>query len=114
MAASTTKSVKKSATSDSKEKELANDKDECGIWGKILTKDGIHYEICDNWNQSKCAGNGTEVYEFISSNVQTHWFCNSCNAGTCHMVKEVKRLHEKLEKIESLVTIQKDENKKGI
>jgi len=114
MAASTGKSVKKSATSESKEKELAKDKDEYGICEKVVTKDGIQCEICDDWTHSKCAGIGAEVYEFISSNEQTHWFCNSCNAGTSHMIKEMKRLKEKVDKIESLVTKQKEENKEEI
>ena len=106
------KSVKK--TSEVKEKEIDNEKDECTECGKKVTKDGIQCEICDKWNHSKCAGIKPEVYEFISSNVQTHWFCSNCNEGTGKMIKEIKRLQERVENIESQIAKQKEESKKEI
>ena len=91
-----------------------NEKDECGICGKNVTNDGIQCEICDKWNHSKCAGITSVADEFISSSDQTHWFCSSCNAGTGQMIKEMKRLQDKVEKFESLIVKQTEENKKEI
>jgi len=68
---------KKGAASELKKIEIAYEKDECVSCGKNVTRDGIQWEICDKWNHSKCVGITAEAYEFISSNVQTHWYCNS-------------------------------------
>lgn len=111
-ATTSSKIVKKS--SEVKEKEIDNEKDECTECGKKVTKDGIQCEICDKWNHSKCASIKAEVYDFISSNVQTHWFCSNCNEGTGKMIKEIKRLQEKVENIESQIVKQKEESKKEI
>ena len=111
-AIASSKIVKK--TSEAKEKEIDNENDECTECGKKVTKDGIQCEICDRWNHSKCAGIKAEVYEFISSNVQTHWFCRNCNESTGKMIKEIKRLQERVENIESQVIKQKEDSKKEI
>jgi PHD-finger len=112
MATGVSKTQKKVAVSETKEKELTIEKDECRVCGKNVIKDGIQCEICDEWNHSKCAGITAEAYEFISSNDQTHWYCNSCNKGTSLMIKEMKRLQEKVQNFELLLVKHKEESKK--
>lgn len=106
------KIVKK--TSEAKEKEIDNEKDECTECGKNVTKDGIQCEICDRWNHSKCAGIKAEVYEFISSSAQIHWFCSKCNEGTGKMIKEIKRLQERVETLNHKLSSKRKKVKKKL
>jgi len=98
-----------------KDKEAFSEKDECGICDKSVgSKDSIQCEICDKWHHSKCVGINTEVYEFISANEQTHWFCKGCNSGTGQIIKEIKRLQEKIDCFEQTYIKQKAEGKKEL
>ena len=107
------KKQSKGSTSEAKEREKFDEKEECGICDKCVGgKDGIQCEICDKWHHSKCVGIAAEVYEFISTNDQTHWFCKGCNSGAGHMIKEIKRLQEKVEGFELILVKQKEEERK--
>jgi len=85
----------------------------CGVCNKAVgSKDGIQCEICDRWHHSKCVGISSEVYEFVSTSEQTHWFCQVCNAGVGNWLKDTKSLQEKVDIIEKLVEKHRDEGRK--
>lgn len=76
----------------------------CGLCHKSVGgKEGIQCEMCDKWTHSKCANISAEVYEFMSTNNQIHWFCHACNPGVGKIIKELNRIQEKMSTFESQI-----------
>jgi hypothetical protein len=90
-------------------------KDElCGVCNKTVGKDGIQCEICEIWSHSKCVDIASEVYEFISKNDQMHWYCLGCNASASQLIKQLKKIQDKIENVEQSFTKHKEEVGKEI
>jgi hypothetical protein len=90
-------------------------KDDCVICSKTVgAKDGIQCEICDKWQHAKCAGIAIEMYQYISDNQQIHWFCQGCNAGVGQLIKDLKKVQDKISNIEREVDKIREEEHRDI
>mgnify|MGYP003513751958 FL=1 len=62
----------------------------------------------------KCTGITGEVYEFISTNQQIHWFCLGCNSADGRIINDIMRLHDHITAIENHVERKHNEINKEI
>jgi septal ring factor EnvC (AmiA/AmiB activator) len=87
-----------------------NKKDElCGVCSKTVGKDGIQCEICEKWSHPACVDIAKEVYDSVSKNSQMHWYCMGCNAGASQMIKQLKKIQDRIETIDESFSKHKDE-----
>ena len=85
-------------------------KDElCGVCNKTVGKEGIQCEICEKWSHPACVDIPKDVYDTISKNEQMHWYCMGCNAGASQMIKQLKKIQDRMETIKESFNKHKDE-----
>jgi hypothetical protein len=72
----------------------------CGHCEKAVTKEGIQCDICDGWWHPLCAGIKSEICEFLGQNKQVHWYCIKCNSGVGTLIKEIKKMQDRLLAVE--------------
>jgi hypothetical protein len=84
----------------------------CGVCNKTVDKEGIQCEICEKWSHPACVDISKDVYDTISRNDQMHWYCMGCNAGASQMIKQLKKIEDRMETIEESFNKHKDDVKK--
>ena len=80
-----------------------------GVCIKIVDKEGIQCEICEKWSHPACVDIPKDVYETISKNDQMHWNCMGCNAGASQMIKQLKQIQDRMERVEDAFNKHKEE-----
>lgn len=79
---------------------------ECGKCGKGVKGEGVACDVCGNWFHVDCAGLDKDDYRLLHSVAKKqknsiHWFCEGCNIRTLDMMKvlrEVQLREDRLEK----------------
>lgn len=82
---------------------------ECGKCGKGVKGEGAACDVCGNWFHVDCAGLDKDEYRLLQSIAKKqknekssiHWFCEGCNIRTLDMMKvlrEVQLREDRLEK----------------
>jgi hypothetical protein len=60
--------------------------------------------VCDNWHHTSCVGVEDKEYEVLTKaskgGKQFHWFCKECNTPAIEMLRTIKELKAKNDKIE--------------
>ena len=56
-----------------------------------------------------CVDIAKEIYDSVSKNNQMHWYCMGCNAAASQMIKQLKKIQDRIETIEETFTKHKDE-----
>lgn len=70
----------------------------------ICKKSGCDHMIqcitCKNWECKICAGLSTEVYNFLTENENTVWFCVNCKEGTLETLVAGAQIKKRCQQIE--------------
>lgn len=89
---------------------------ECGNCENAVEKDhkALKCQMCEKWLHTHCEDISDDIYDFLVSNTNEptiHWFCRKCTVHVSKLLQSMKKVEERLDKVDSDLVSMKNELK---